>query len=83
MAYDVVRQSADAVAMAAAFSLTNYSGTRLDLQVHREVRLLTPADAWQKLGLTREQASSLPVSLVAFESDNRITNAGREESRRN
>jgi hypothetical protein len=73
MAYDVVTEAADAVTVAASFGLTNYSGTTFDLRVHREVRLLRSADAWTKLGVK----PSPGVRLVAFESDNRITNAGR------
>jgi hypothetical protein len=52
--------------------LTNYSGTRFDVKLDRVVRILEPAAAWQKLGLKPLQ----DVNLVAFQSENRITNAG-------
>jgi hypothetical protein len=72
MAYNVVSQTAGAVAFEAAFGLMNYSGTKLDVKVHREVKLLSAAEAWQKLG-----GPQAGVSIVAFETDSRITNMGR------
>jgi hypothetical protein len=57
----------------AAFPLTNYSGTRFDVAVDREVRLLSTSAAWKKLGVKPAEG----VSLVAFETDNRIQNAGK------
>ncbi len=74
MPYQLVKQSPDRARFAAAFALTNYSGTRFDIKVSREVRLLSAANAWKKLGV--KPASG--VSLVAYESDNRITNAGKQ-----
>ena len=58
---------------AAKFALTNYSGTRFDVAVNREVRLLDSDAAWKQLGVKPAE----DVSLVAFESDNKITNAGK------
>lgn len=78
MPYAVVGQSARSVAVEAAFALTNYRGTRFDVRVQREVRLLSASDAWEQLG-------TMPVphaNMVAYESDNRITNAGREPWRK-
>ncbi len=72
MPYDVVKQAPDSVTLAARFTLTNYSGTRFDVRVERDVRLLPPLDAWSKLGVK----PAAGVNVVAFESDNRITNAG-------
>jgi hypothetical protein len=78
MAYDVVTQSTEAVVLEAAFPLTNYSGTHFDVRVRREVRLLSPQDAWSRLAVK----PAAGVNLVAFESDNRVTNAGREAWRK-
>jgi hypothetical protein len=78
MAYNVVRQSPDAVTVEASFPITNYSGSHFDVRVVREVRLLAANDAWARLGVGALRG----VSLVAFESDNRITNAGREAWRK-
>ena len=55
-------------------SLTNYSGTRFQVAVKREVRLLGTPAAWEKLGVK----PAADVSLVAYETDNKITNAGKE-----
>lgn len=61
-----------------AFSLTNYSETVFRVEVNREIRLLTPTAAWAKLGC--KPAPGLQV--VAFESDNKITNAGKQPWRK-
>jgi hypothetical protein len=71
--YAVEAQSERSVALAAQFDVTNYSGTRFDVRVRREVKLLSSADAAAALGV----AVAPDVRLVAFETDNRITNAGR------
>jgi hypothetical protein len=72
-AYQVVSQSRDAAQFRHAFELANYSGTVFAVQADREVRVLAPAAAWKHLGL-----APLPgVTMVAYESVNRITNTGR------
>jgi hypothetical protein len=71
--YPVVSQSADSVKVAAQFSVTNYSGTQFDVKVERTVRLLDPVAAWKKLGLQAPDK----VKLVAYESENTLTNAGQ------
>jgi hypothetical protein len=72
--FKVVRQSKDKAAFASEFNLTNYSGTRFKVAVNREVRLLDTKAAWRKLGVK----PSAEVNLVAYETDNRIRNAGKE-----
>ncbi|HHY84598.1 MAG TPA: hypothetical protein GYA07_03550 [Verrucomicrobia bacterium] len=57
----------------AQFTLTNYSGTIFDVAVRREIRVLDTGGAWRRLGMGAVQG----VDLVAFESDNRITNVGK------
>ncbi len=74
MAYDVAAQSKSSATFTAAFKLTNYSGAHFDVKVRREVKLLTAAEAADKLGV--KQPGDL--QLVAFESANTITNAGDE-----
>jgi hypothetical protein len=71
--FKVVRQSRDQAVFASEFALTNYSGTRFEVAVNRDVRLLGTKAAWQKLGVK----PSAEVSLVAYETDNKITNAGK------
>jgi hypothetical protein len=72
--FKVVNQLKSQAVFSAEFSLTNYSGTRFEVAVVREVRLLTADSAWRKLGVK----PSAEVSLVAYESDNKITNAGKQ-----
>jgi hypothetical protein len=71
--FRTVGQSQNRASFASQFSVTNYSGTRFDVAVNREVRLLDASAAWEKLGLSSPDG----VSLVAFESDNRISNTGQ------
>ena len=74
MPFHVASQSTDKAAFTAAFTLTNYSGTRFEVKVDREVRLLRSVDAWTKLGI-KPNAS---IKLVAYETENKITNTGGE-----
>jgi hypothetical protein len=71
--FRTVSQSNDRASFALDIALTNYSGTQFQVAVKREVRLLDTAAAWEKLGLP----PSDKVSLVAFDTDNRITNTGQ------
>jgi hypothetical protein len=73
MPYEIVSRSASKARFAARFVLTNYSGTQFDVKVDRIVRILEPGPAWKELGLKPVQN----VKLVAFEGDNKISNAGR------
>lgn len=71
--FKVVQKSQDKASFQRQFALTNYSGTVFDVQVDREVRLLTTKDAWKKLGVRAGSG----VNLVAYESANKITNVGK------
>jgi len=73
-AYEVVAKSERHVALRHRASLTNYSGTKLDVQIDRIVRLLTPDEAAQALGARPGPG----VKLVAYQSENMITNAGQQ-----
>lgn len=73
MPYRVVSQSRTRARFAAEFNLTNYSGTRFAVGVDRTVRLLDTATGWKRLGLKPLAGTS----LVGFETDNRITNVGK------
>ncbi len=70
--FDVVSKCQDKAVFASKFSLTNYSGAQFEVAVNREVRLLDAATTWKKLGVDAAEN----VNLVAYETDNRITNAG-------
>jgi len=71
--FEVVSTSRDRAVFGRKVKLTNYSGTQFDVAVEREVRLLTNEAAWKQLGVAPAEG----VSVVAFESDNKITNAGK------
>ena len=70
-AFDVASQAADRVQFRKVMRLTNYSGTEFDVAVDREVRVLGAADV-AALGVPVPTG----VKMVAYASDNRITNAG-------
>jgi len=71
--FEVVRSTRDTAQFRHAFALTNYSGAVFNLRVDRTVRLLAAAEAWKALGVPAASG----ISMVAFESVNAITNAGR------
>ncbi|MHB8524228.1 MAG: DUF6786 family protein [Limisphaerales bacterium] len=73
-AFQVVRRGTDRVQFRHAFALTNYSGTKFDVTVERRVRLLDSARTWKDLRLTPAEG----MSLVAYESVNRLSNAGTQ-----
>ena len=72
--FKVVKKTDDHAVFGAEFSLTNYSGTVFKVSVARTVRLLSPDKAWKHLGVK----AAKDVSLVAYTSDNKITNKGKE-----
>ncbi len=72
--FEVVSQSADRVLCRRVIRLSNYSGTRFEVEVSRELRLLNAADTMTALGLALPKG----VAAVAFESANTIRNAGRQ-----
>ena len=72
--YAKISQERSRATFAAQFTLTNFSGTQFEVKVNRRVRLLPPVAAWRHLGLKAVN----DVSLVAFESENRITNFGKQ-----
>jgi len=72
--YDVVSKSDREVSFRKAAELTNYSGTKFDLRIDRTVRLLDREQAAGKLGTPIDPS----VQAVVYESDNQITNTGKE-----
>jgi hypothetical protein len=71
-AWRLVWQDESSVRLRTRCSLSNYSGTPFELEIERSVRLLDRAAALGELNL------GLPASvrLVAFETENRVTNTG-------
>jgi len=72
--FPVVKKTADSIHLRHQFAVTNYSGTKFDVLVDRTVRLLGPDAVWSHLRV----GPMAGVKMVAYESVNRITNAGRE-----
>jgi hypothetical protein len=70
--WDVASLSPTAVRFQKRMTLVNYSGTRMEIDVDRTVRLLSGPDLTLHLGETPGSG----VQLVAFESTNTVTNAG-------
>ena len=71
-AYAVASQEADRVSFRKDMALANSAGTRLELRLDRSIRLVPQAEAWKDVGL----AEASGVDVVAYESENRITNTG-------
>ncbi len=76
--FQVISQESDRVVCGRSIQLENYSGTKLSLDVRREVRLVSAADSLAKIHV------SLPsdVNAVAFESVNSIKNTGSQPWRK-
>lgn len=70
-AYDIVEQNAESVQFKKAMSIENYSGTLFDLELTRTVQLLSADKINAAFG-----ADFDGLNLVAFESENVITNTG-------
>lgn len=72
-AFDVVRKSANSILMKKQTRLANYAGTVMNIKIDREVRILESPEAATRLPIQ----SAKDVSMVAYESINKISNAGR------
>jgi hypothetical protein len=71
-AWDVTSQSTTSVTFHKRMALVNYSGTHIDVDVDRTVRLLKDGDVAAML-----RTSPGAVRIVGFESANVVTNAGQ------
>ena len=72
--FEVLKQTPTTAVFGKQFGLTNYSGTRFEVGVTREVQLLDSKAAWKKLGLKADP----DLKLVAYASNNKITNRGKD-----
>ncbi len=70
-AFEVAAQGEDRVRFRKSMSLLNYSGTRFELTVDREIRLLGRAEV-ETLGVPVPDG----VAMVAYASGNTVTNTG-------
>jgi hypothetical protein len=73
-AWELVSKSARAAVLRKTMQVKNYSGTVFDLRAEREVRVLERDAALQRLNAT----TGADVKMVAYESNNRVVNLGRE-----
>ncbi|MGB7295599.1 MAG: DUF6786 family protein [Candidatus Aminicenantales bacterium] len=71
--YDIVAREADRIHFRKTMHLVNYSGAGFDVELNRFVRLLGK-DEVAALGIPAPQG----LKMVAFSSENAITNTGRE-----
>ena len=71
--FDTVSTSTTEATFRRDVSFANYSGTPFNVRIDRTVKLLDAGNVWQKLNIP----SASGVSVVAFETNNRITNTGQ------
>lgn len=73
-AWELVSNTRQAAVLRKTIQVKNYSGTVFDLRVDREVRILQRAAALKTLGA----AADRNVKMVAYESNNKVVNLGKE-----
>ena len=71
--FEVVAQSSDRVSFKRDFTLHNASGTRLDIGIERNVKLLSSSETEAALGIPVDKS----LSFVAYESENILINKGQ------
>ncbi|MDI6447903.1 DUF6786 family protein [Anaerobaca lacustris] len=76
--FKLTSKSQDTATLRKTMKLVNYSGTAFDVQVDRQVRVLDRERALEHLGVSVGSS----VKMVAFESNNRMTNVGSERWRK-
>ncbi len=77
-AWQIVSQSGTEIRFRRPMKLKNYSNTLFELTAERTVRLLDRAQLAERLGVNVGDS----ISAVAFESENRITNSGKNAWRK-
>jgi len=77
-AFQVTEVEPSRVVLEKDMKLTNYSGTEFALNLNRKIELLTQKEVGDLLGITPPPA----VELVAYRSENTITNTGKEAWKR-
>ena len=70
--FELLSKSKNNALLQKDMQLENYSGTIFNLRVHREVRILERREALEALEITPAET----VKIVAFESNNKMTNTG-------
>lgn len=70
--FEIVSRSDDRAAFKREFSLINASGTKMDVAVERNIKLLGPSEAENALGFAIDRS----LSFVGYESENILLNKG-------
>jgi hypothetical protein len=70
--FDIVDQSSTSVKFSKSFSLQNRSGTKFNIRIDRQVKLLSTAQIWRDLNMEPLDH----IKMVGFESLNTLTNTG-------
>jgi len=70
--FELVSKSANRATLKKDMQLENYSGAAFKLHVDREIRVLEQKEANESLGV----APAKSIKMVAFESNNKMTNTG-------
>jgi hypothetical protein len=73
--WDVTNKDGQSVTMHKNMDLTNYKGTGLNISVDRTVKILQPSSIANILGINVDTS----VKVVGYETDNVITNAGKND----
>ncbi len=73
-AFDVVAQTPDSVSFRKEFALANAAGTKLEIGIERNVKILSRADVENDLQLSLDPL----LNFVAYQSENILTNKGKE-----
>ncbi len=73
-AWEMVSRTAQAAALRKTMQVKNYSGTVFNVRVDRQIRILERDAALQQLKVT----AGPEVKMVVYESNNKITNIGKE-----
>lgn len=72
--FNLVAQSKTSVTFQKQFTVQNRSGAKFKVEIDRHVKLLTDEEVWADMKISPAK----DVRIVAFESSNRLTNAGNE-----
>jgi hypothetical protein len=72
--FKLVKLSSDTAVFSHEAQVVNFSGTTFSIGIGRTVRMLGAADAGSNLGIK----TGTEIRLVGYETDNRLTNLGKE-----
>lgn len=73
--WNITSKTGHSVSIQKNMHLLNYKGTTLDIGVNRTIKMISAENAYKNLGLPEDTA----VKLVAYETDNEITNTGNTD----